>query len=801
MSTRIRQSRLRNQHEQHGRFGLLRVVRVLPVWLVGVVLLALAGGASAQQVPALLSYQGRLLVGATVFDGPGDFKFALINGDGSRTFWRNTPDLDGDGQPDHAVSLTLRRGLYSVLLGDTTLPNMAPLPSELFTNNAVYLRVWFNDGVNGFELLAPDERVASVGYALVAATVPDGAITAAKLAPGAVNTGNLVGVLTPAQIPNLDASQIASGVLDPNRIPGLDAAKVTSGSFPTSRLPANVAYKDPDLLTTSNALSGQLTSADTALSNQLFSLSAQVESLASQPAASAEYAKVAGTVVDGAITAAKLAPGAVNTGNLVGVLTPAQIPNLDASQIASGVLDPNRIPGLDAAKVTSGSFLTSRLPANVAYKDPDLLTTSNALSGQWSAANAALSAQVAALTAEVQSLSNLLQGLSNPVQPVAPIAVSTQPQDPSLMAMGYVLFATVASPPWINGTTANAPSARWGHSAVWTGQEMIVWGGTLNSSSNSGSAALYQPQSDQWRLLSPVDAPSDRSGHTAVWTGQEMIVWGGYGSGVYLGSGGRYQPNPQQWTALPTAGAPEGRVGHVAAWTGSRMVVWGGRNSTGLLADGGWYDLSASQWRSLALPSAPPARVDATAVWTGDRLIVWGGEGAAGTLNSGAQLVFDDQGLPLEWRAVSAAEAPAARTGHTAVWTGLRMLVWGGKAGSSLFGDGAAYDPIANTWQPLSTSGAPSPRSNHSALWTSTEMVVWGGEDEMGGLASGAAYEPTIDQWRTLSSAGNPQARSKAEAVWTGSELLVFGGRANAQAVGMLQRLSPQPAWYFYRQP
>src|SRR5438034_10725951 len=37
----------------------------------------------------------------------------------------------------------------------------------------------------------------------------------------------------------------------------------------------------------------------------------------------------------------------------------------------------------------------------------------------------------------------------------------------------------------------------------------------------------YNPSTDSWRSTSPTNAPAARYGHTAVWTGSEMIVWGG----------------------------------------------------------------------------------------------------------------------------------------------------------------------------------------------------------------------------------------------------------------------------------
>ena len=124
------------------------------------------------QVPPVVHHQGRLGVGDSFFDGVGRFKFALVNADASQVFWRSGLDADTDGEPDGAVALPVSRGLYSVLLGDTSLANMAPLPASVFGSPEVYLRVWFDDGVNGSERLAPDQRFAAVGYAMMAAERP-----------------------------------------------------------------------------------------------------------------------------------------------------------------------------------------------------------------------------------------------------------------------------------------------------------------------------------------------------------------------------------------------------------------------------------------------------------------------------------------------------------------------------------------------------------------------------------------------------------------------------------------------------
>ncbi len=73
----------------------------------------------------------------------------------------NAPNFE----PTSSIQLAMTNGLYSVGLGDTFVPNMLrPLNAAIFNNTDVRLRVWFNDGTNGFQQLIPDQRVGVVGY-------------------------------------------------------------------------------------------------------------------------------------------------------------------------------------------------------------------------------------------------------------------------------------------------------------------------------------------------------------------------------------------------------------------------------------------------------------------------------------------------------------------------------------------------------------------------------------------------------------------------------------------------------------
>ncbi|MBS1124141.1 MAG: hypothetical protein H6Q90_6369, partial [Deltaproteobacteria bacterium] len=90
-----------------------------------------------------------------------------------------------------------------------------------------------------------------------------------------------------------------------------------------------------------------------------------------------------------------------------------------------------------------------------------------------------------------------------------------------------------------------------------------------------------------WTALPTADAPSGRTHHTAIWTGTEMIVWGG--GFPSLSTGARYRPDTDAWTAVPDQGAPSTRASHTAVWSGTEMIIWGGSGTGGYQATGGRY--------------------------------------------------------------------------------------------------------------------------------------------------------------------------------------------------------------------
>jgi hypothetical protein len=176
----------------------------------------IAPGARAQ-IPTLINYQGRVAVDAVNFEGTGLFKFALVNEDGSTTFWSNDGTSAAGSEPTDSVSLTVAKGLYSVLLGDVSLANMTAIPASVFTNPDVRLRVWFDDGVNGSQLLTPDQRLAPSAYladgAVNSAALADEAVVATKIAPGTIDGTRLAPASLDFSLLQVPSAPIAGQVL------------------------------------------------------------------------------------------------------------------------------------------------------------------------------------------------------------------------------------------------------------------------------------------------------------------------------------------------------------------------------------------------------------------------------------------------------------------------------------------------------------------------------------------------------------------------------------------------------------
>ena len=238
----------------------------------------------------------------------------------------------------------------------------------------------------------------------------------------------------------------------------------------------------------------------------------------------------------------------------------------------------------------------------------------------------------------------------------------------------------------------------------------------------------------------------------------------------------------------PSALPFEARTGAVTVWTGSEMFVWGGLGPCGLsvtCGDGGRYEPVADSWTLVPPDPGVPGRFGHSAVWSGTDILIWGGKcGDKGDQPCTAGARYSPSSN--QWSPLLGSTPPGPRSDHTATWTGAEMVVWGGRdpATDAMLADGALYDPTTALWRPMSSAAAPSARRYQSAIWTGSEVIVWGGDGGDRFLSDGARYDPVADRWTPLPTAGAPSARYAHSVVWTGTEMIIWGGQGCGDAPG-----------------
>jgi hypothetical protein len=249
------------------------------------------------------------------------------------------------------------------------------------------------------------------------------------------------------------------------------------------------------------------------------------------------------------------------------------------------------------------------------------------------------------------------------------------------------------------------------YNAVWTGKEMLAFG--------AFHSVAYNPETNTWRTLR-----KSVGGGVVVWTGREAIGWGGGCCGDAFASGAAYNPTTDSYRRLsrsPLAPSQE----PVGAWNGHELFLFvSGYDPEGKLwpprfARGAAYNPATNKWRRLAPLPNSGLRFASSAVWDGREVLV-------PAVGAGARLTYAYSPATNKWRLL--APLPSRRVGATAVWTGTRLVLWGGSGASRLvtLGDGVAYNPHSNRW--ASVPAAPlRARSNPAVAWTGRDLIVWGG--------------------------------------------------------------------------
>jgi N-acetylneuraminic acid mutarotase len=345
-------------------------------------------------------------------------------------------------------------------------------------------------------------------------------------------------------------------------------------------------------------------------------------------------------------------------------------------------------------------------------------------------------------------------------------------------ADGWSSFSACAAEGWRDLPEAPIAGRMW-HSAIWTGDELIVWGGQ-GTEGPLGDGAAYDPVKNSWRVLAPAPLGA-RVDHGAVWTGKEMIVWGGRSdasaSSTYFADGASYDPHTNTWERLP--GSPlTNRARPAAVWstTTNEVLLWGGVYEFDFVAsDGAAYDPAKRAWTILPTTDAKPRAVIASS-WSADHMNVVYGECKEGTKCHDAWSYNPSVNEWLELAAgpsvftASSGSASASRAGLTALF--------GGQDASGRVGNGVLFFSGTKTWReipkPTSELGPVPERTDATAWWADGKLAVYGGIVAAGFDDHLATYDLT--SWAALPSPGLGP-RSSASATRSHDDVFVFGGR------------------------
>lgn len=211
------------------------------------------------------------------------------------------------------------------------------------------------------------------------------------------------------------------------------------------------------------------------------------------------------------------------------------------------------------------------------------------------------------------------------------------------------------------------------------------------------------------------EPPDPRPGAAFVWTGSELLAWGGCEGDrcTPAATGSSFDPATRTWEPMPPA--PAGGANIDGVWTGEDAIF---------ITDAGGqaYDPEDGTWRTLS-PAPIPLPRGGVRVWTGSELIAWGG-GDHDSSSTRRGAAYDPRSDV--WRVLP--EAPVGLNLSSGVWTGEEMIVFGSSLDDRNWADtdtsvGAAYDPASDEWRELPTSDL-SPQAT-SAGWIEDRLLAW----------------------------------------------------------------------------
>ena len=239
-------------------------------------------------------------------------------------------------------------------------------------------------------------------------------------------------------------------------------------------------------------------------------------------------------------------------------------------------------------------------------------------------------------------------------------------------------------------------------------------------------------------------------------------------------------------TWMTTGSMTSPRQGHTATLLSTgKVLVAGGTNGTTALATAELYDRNTGTWA--ATGSFTGARQWHSAVLlntsgnptTSGKVLIAGGRNGSSTLNT-AQLYSPSAGT---WMAATNLNAAREQNTATVLASG-KVLVTGGINGTTVLATAATYDPStgAGTWT-ATTAPMPAARKFHAATLISTtnpqlngKVLVTGGNNGTASQSTVYLYDPAQSAFSTLTPLTTPREGQTAT-VLSNTKILLAGGK------------------------
>jgi hypothetical protein len=247
------------------------------------------------------------------------------------------------------------------------------------------------------------------------------------------------------------------------------------------------------------------------------------------------------------------------------------------------------------------------------------------------------------------------------------------------------------------------PEIRVGAAMVWTGEQLVYWGGWPRDEDGAEARSngfVFDPQTRAWHGLpaapiaggGPNPSRDETGGAKAVWTGSEVVFFDVQSRDAMTSATLAFEPRTGKWRRLDDSPLG-GRCCMAWAWTGREVVAlaWGERRGSAPIS-GAALDPTTGVWTTIA--TAPATMNLGNAVWTGREVVAVGAQLDAGNHSTTRTAIAVAYSPTTDsWRRLP--DPPLSPQASEVVAYDGRVIGW------DYNGDSAQYFPDEDRWQGL----------------------------------------------------------------------------------------------------